>query len=149
MNGNDRAAVAAFPELQRLIDLRDAPWTWLPGIRDGDLVEVHGVLAWQGGWADAIRIRYTTDATALLPHVEQTTLCRYERGENKPPLTTIVALARAYDVDPTELLLRVAAMTRRSSGARAVHIPPEWQLLAAVVQHDEASSAKASRNGAR
>jgi len=65
VNGNDRAAVAAFPELQRLIDLRDAPWTWLPGIRDGDLVEVHGVRAWPGGWADAIRIRYTTDATAL------------------------------------------------------------------------------------
>jgi len=65
IGGNDRAAVAAFPELQRLIDLRDASWIWLPSIRDGDLAEVHGVRTWSGGWADAIRVRFTTDAKGL------------------------------------------------------------------------------------
>lgn len=65
ISGNDRAAVAAFPELQRLIDLREGSWTWLPSIRDGDLVEVHGVRTWPGGWADAVRVRYVTDAKGL------------------------------------------------------------------------------------
>jgi hypothetical protein len=65
ITSDDRAAVTAFPELQRLIDLRAAPWVWLPSIRDGDLVEVHGVLTWPGGWADAVRVRFTTDAKAL------------------------------------------------------------------------------------
>lgn len=65
ITGDDLNAVAAFPELQRLIDLRGATWTWLPSTRDGDLVEIRGVLAWPGGWADALRLRFTTDAMAL------------------------------------------------------------------------------------
>jgi hypothetical protein len=59
------AALSAFPELQRLIDLRDAGWMFLPTIEDGQLVEVHGVRMWPEGWADAIRVRYTTDAVGL------------------------------------------------------------------------------------
>lgn len=61
------AALAAFPELRHLLDLRDAGWQFFPrtGV-DGELVEVRGVRTWPGsGSADAIMVRYTTDAAAL------------------------------------------------------------------------------------
>ncbi|HEX7659718.1 MAG TPA: hypothetical protein VF444_09570 [Pseudonocardiaceae bacterium] len=29
------------------------------------MVEVHGVRPWPQGWADALRVRYTTDAAAV------------------------------------------------------------------------------------
>ncbi|MEO6090760.1 MAG: hypothetical protein ABIQ18_47425 [Umezawaea sp.] len=61
----EKQAVAAFPELCRLIDLRDEGWAFLATERDGKVVEVHGVRTWPGGWADAIRVRYTTDAKGL------------------------------------------------------------------------------------
>ena len=61
----EAAALAEFPELRRLIDLREAGWVFLPGLADGELTEVRGVHTWPGGWAEAIRIRYTTDAAAL------------------------------------------------------------------------------------
>ena len=61
----EAAALAEFPELQRLIDLREAGWVFLPGFADGELTEVRGVHTWPGGWAEAIRVRYTTDAAAL------------------------------------------------------------------------------------
>ena len=61
----EAAALAEFPELRRLIDLREAGWVFLPGFEDGELIEVHGVRTWPGGWADGIRVRYTTDAAAL------------------------------------------------------------------------------------
>lgn len=61
------AALAAFPDLQHLLDLRDAGWIFFPRTdRDGELVEVRGVRTWPGsGSADAILVRYTTDAAAL------------------------------------------------------------------------------------
>jgi hypothetical protein len=59
------AALAQFPELQRLIDLRDAGWLFLPTIADGEVIQVHGVRTWPEGWADAVRVRYTTDAAGL------------------------------------------------------------------------------------
>jgi hypothetical protein len=63
----EAAALAAFPELRRLIDLRDAGWSFLPKTdADGELVEVRGVRTWPGsGSADAIMVRFTTDAAAL------------------------------------------------------------------------------------
>jgi hypothetical protein len=65
MTPKEAAAVAEFPELQRLIDLRDAGWLLLPTTVDGQVVEVHGVRTWPEGWADAIRVRYITDAVGL------------------------------------------------------------------------------------
>lgn len=60
------AALAEFPALQRLIDLRDAGWIFLPTTdADGTVIELHGVHTWPGGWADALRVRYTTDARGL------------------------------------------------------------------------------------
>lgn len=62
----DRAAAEAFPELRRLIDLREAGWRWLaPFVADGQVVQVQGFRPWPGGWVDVIRVRYTTDAAAL------------------------------------------------------------------------------------
>ena len=61
----EAAALAEFRELRRLIDLREAGWVFLPGFADGELIEVRGVCTWPGGWADGVRIRYTTDAAGL------------------------------------------------------------------------------------
>ncbi|MCU1682467.1 MAG: hypothetical protein JWQ81_3206 [Amycolatopsis sp.] len=65
---SEAAALAAFPELRRLVDLRDTGrWTFLPECdADGELIEVRGVRTWPGsGSADALRVRYTTDAAGL------------------------------------------------------------------------------------
>jgi hypothetical protein len=64
----EAAALAAFPELRRLVDLRETGrWTFLPECdADGELIEVRGVRTWPGsGSADAVRVRYTTDAAGL------------------------------------------------------------------------------------
>ncbi|MDQ3989291.1 MAG: hypothetical protein M3291_08865 [Actinomycetota bacterium] len=61
----EAAALAAFPELRWLLDLREAGWVFLPGFSGGELIEVRGVRTWPGGWADGMRVRYTTDAAAL------------------------------------------------------------------------------------
>lgn len=57
--------MAEFPELQRLLDLREAGWAFLPGFEDGELTEILGVRTWPQGWADAIRGPNVTDAAAL------------------------------------------------------------------------------------
>jgi hypothetical protein len=60
------SALAEFPALQRLIDLRDAGWIFLPTLdTGGTVIEVHSVRTWPGGWADALRVRFTTDARGL------------------------------------------------------------------------------------
>ncbi|GAB3489116.1 hypothetical protein [Amycolatopsis cihanbeyliensis] len=66
MNATEQA-LAAYPELRRLMELRDAGWMFLPHTDpDGELVEVRGVRAWPGtGSADALLVRYVTDAAAL------------------------------------------------------------------------------------
>jgi hypothetical protein len=59
-------ALAMFPELQRLADLRDAGWSFVPVTDDGgEVVELRGVRAWPDGYADALMVRYTTDAAGL------------------------------------------------------------------------------------
>jgi hypothetical protein len=60
------AALSEFPILRRLIGLRDAGWIFLTAFDpDGQMIEVHGVRTWPDGWADALRVRYTTDARGL------------------------------------------------------------------------------------
>ncbi|MFE0020702.1 hypothetical protein [Amycolatopsis sp. NPDC059021] len=51
--------------MRGLIDLRDAGWAFFPTLVDGQVVQVRGVRPWPQGWADAIAVRYTTDAYAL------------------------------------------------------------------------------------
>lgn len=62
----EREAVAAFPELRRLIDLRDGGgWLFLPSSDRGELREMHGVRTYPEGYADAVRVRSGTDAAAV------------------------------------------------------------------------------------
>ncbi len=62
----ERAALAEFPEIQHLLDLRAAGWSFMPVWNaDGELYQVNGVRTWPGGYADALGVRYTTDAAAL------------------------------------------------------------------------------------
>lgn len=55
-----------FPQLRRLVELCAAGWVFLP-IRDGvgKLTELRGARTWPGGYADALRLRYVTDAAAI------------------------------------------------------------------------------------
>ncbi|MFT7835592.1 hypothetical protein Q5530_05525 [Saccharothrix sp. BKS2] len=63
---NEYLAFGAHPELRRLATLRDSgPWVWLPTARNGEVVELHGVRTWTGGYADAVRVRTATDAAAV------------------------------------------------------------------------------------
>lgn len=53
-------------ELRKLQDLITAGWNFLPRVNsDQQLTEIVGVHTWPDGSADAIRVRYTTDAAAL------------------------------------------------------------------------------------
>ncbi|MGQ0840013.1 hypothetical protein [Actinokineospora sp.] len=60
----DRALVA-YPQLRRLIQLRDNGWMFIPVAIDGRLDELRGVRTWPTGWAEAIRVNNITDAAAL------------------------------------------------------------------------------------
>ncbi|HWO61427.1 MAG TPA: hypothetical protein VNO31_15465 [Umezawaea sp.] len=63
MNDAEAAAVAAFPEVKRLLQLVDAGWTFLtPFTADGHVVQVQAFRAWPDGWVDVIRVRSTSDA---------------------------------------------------------------------------------------
>jgi hypothetical protein len=61
----ERAAIAEFPALRRLIDLRDAGWTFFARAEDGDVVEIRGLRTWPEGYADVIMVRDVDDAAAL------------------------------------------------------------------------------------
>jgi hypothetical protein len=59
------AAFAEFPELSRLLDLRDGGWIFVPRRVDGEVDRLDAVRTWPDGTADAIMIKYVTDAAAL------------------------------------------------------------------------------------
>jgi hypothetical protein len=60
---SDRAALAAYPQLRRLIDLRDGGgWFFQPVQVQGELELLTGARLWPDGWSDAIAIRDVGDA---------------------------------------------------------------------------------------
>ncbi|TKG58110.1 hypothetical protein FCN18_38420 [Prauserella endophytica] len=62
----DAEAVQAYPQLQRLIDLREAGWTFVHRFTDaGELRQINGMYAWPDGHVDGVRIRATTEAAAV------------------------------------------------------------------------------------
>lgn len=66
IGAHDATAVAAFPQLQALIELRNAGWTLRPVLDDNhEVTVVQGFRVYPHGWVDAIGVRYTTDAQAL------------------------------------------------------------------------------------
>lgn len=61
----DRMAIAAFPTLRRLVDLRDRPgWVFMPKLEDGQCVAVQGICAWPQGFADTLHFESVDDAAA-------------------------------------------------------------------------------------
>lgn len=78
------AALAAHPELQRLLDLDAAGWTWMPPPLDeeGTPLEVHGVRVWSGEPpdVDALRIRSATEAAAVRTDWQGGVLWRRDGG---------------------------------------------------------------------
>ena len=62
----DLAALAAYPQLVRLIELRDsAGWFFQPVHLDGKLDLLAGARMWPDGWSEAIAIRDLGDAKAI------------------------------------------------------------------------------------
>ena len=62
----DRVAVVLYPELRRLIGLRDQRvWQFVLRPRDGVIDLVAGVRVWPQGWTDAIAIAGSDDAKAF------------------------------------------------------------------------------------
>lgn len=60
------ATLAQYPEIQRLLDLLTAGWTFLPHVEDGRLTVIVGAKAWgDTGYADALQTRTPTDAAAV------------------------------------------------------------------------------------
>lgn len=62
----DQAAVRRFPELHRLITLRNGGgWFFRPFLVRGELELVAGARLWPDGWSDAIAIRDIRDTCAF------------------------------------------------------------------------------------
>ena len=61
----EREALASYPELARLADLRAAGWLFMPVDEDGELVELRGVKLWPSGWVDTMALRDVDEAAAL------------------------------------------------------------------------------------
>lgn len=75
-----REAIAAFPELAQLADLREAGWTFTVTAESGQLVDVRGVVVWPGGWADALKVRAPTDAAGVRVDQDGGVVWRREGG---------------------------------------------------------------------
>jgi hypothetical protein len=71
MNGRsltsaDLAALAVYPQLERLIELREGGgWFFRPVQVGGELELLTGARMWPGGWSDAVAIRDLGDARAF------------------------------------------------------------------------------------
>jgi hypothetical protein len=66
LTAGDQAALAAYPELWRLVHLREGgQWFFQPVLIDSELELVTGARTWAGRWSDAIAIRDLGDAKAV------------------------------------------------------------------------------------
>lgn len=59
------AALAEFPQLRRLVDLRDAGWQFIPTVENREVTQVKGVRVWPDAWADAIMVKGPGDAGGM------------------------------------------------------------------------------------
>ncbi|HKS45529.1 MAG TPA: hypothetical protein VJT49_10525 [Amycolatopsis sp.] len=62
---NADAALAAFPELEKLVDLQEAGWVFQHWYDAGVLTKVNGLYQWPGGFVDAIRVKGPTDTSGM------------------------------------------------------------------------------------
>jgi hypothetical protein len=77
------AALAAFPQLQRLLTLDGMGWQWMPPPVDdeGRPLEVHGLRFWAGeGQVDGLRVRDLHDAAAVRSDADGGIVWRREGG---------------------------------------------------------------------
>jgi hypothetical protein len=69
MTESDRRAVALYPELRKIVDIRGIGWTFqLVTGDDGGITAVKGMFLHRVGlvyWADLLQIRDSTDAAAV------------------------------------------------------------------------------------
>jgi hypothetical protein len=76
----EQKAMAAYPELQRLIDIRNAGWIFQVASTEGT-VSVKGLYIWNPAgisWADMIQIRDLTDAAAVRLNPNRQLVWQYE-----------------------------------------------------------------------
>lgn len=77
------AALAAFPQLDRLLRLDGLGWQWMPPPVDdeGRPLEVHGLRSWDGtGQVDGLRVRSLDDAAAIRTDSDGGILWRRDGG---------------------------------------------------------------------
>lgn len=80
MNRTEQAAVALFPELRRVVELRQSGgWVFQPVQVDGEPELVTGWRVWLvGGWSDAIAIRDRGSARAYRCNADGDTVWQHE-----------------------------------------------------------------------
>jgi hypothetical protein len=61
----DRIALATYPQLWRITELRGAGWFFRPLLAETGVELLTGARLWPDGWSDAIAIRDLTDARAF------------------------------------------------------------------------------------
>ncbi|GAA2975508.1 hypothetical protein [Actinokineospora diospyrosa] len=64
MPSPDTVAVAAYPELQHLIDIRDHDWEFHPVLDDNGITQIYGYRRWPDGWIDLLVIHHRTNTAA-------------------------------------------------------------------------------------
>jgi len=80
MNRTEQAALALYPELRRVVELRlSGGWVFQPAMVDGELELVTGWRVWLvGGWSDAIAIRDRGSARAYRCNADGDTVWQQE-----------------------------------------------------------------------
>ena len=76
-------ALAAYPQLDRLLMLDGIGWQWMPPPVDeyGNALEVHGLRLWAGyGQVDGLRVRGLDDAAAVRTDSDGGILWRRDGG---------------------------------------------------------------------
>jgi hypothetical protein len=65
IGAHDAMAVAEFPQLRGLIDLREQGWNLVPVTNaNGEILVIQGTRLYLDGWVDVIGVKYITDAQA-------------------------------------------------------------------------------------
>ncbi|PXY21110.1 hypothetical protein [Prauserella muralis] len=81
MTSTDAAHVAAWPEVQHLIDLRDGGWSFAHKYGDnGEIRQINGKYVHPSGHVDGLRVRERNDAAAVRWDGDGRVLWEHEGG---------------------------------------------------------------------
>lgn len=108
----ERAAIAAYPELRRLMALRASGlWRFLATTDEaGNPVRLNGARVWPDGSAEALGIRASTDALAIRVDPAGETVFRRE-GTLAEVIDALVALPAPNTPGAPHLVLSSAAVS--------------------------------------